>query len=270
MLAVTDLDKKKKAEEVEECKAETTDTPAVAEEEEKPRTSVTFAAGVPNEDNKDEDEEEKRKQEQAAKEKAERDKRKHDMFAPFFPILPEEPPKPSKLPRGASPLPDRTELRECGETLARLNWTSRMFSKKWQEVFWIRYGDTSVYFYRSKAEFEDWLTNWELTKRQRNSLLLRKLEFYDKKAFEKGIRGYKLSLLRGKKYNSEDTVLYHYKLMKQTDVGDKNIAAFAAGHMRGIIALRTAINDCIVKCPLHANRPLHDLMRQYSMNNQGY
>lgn len=175
---------------------------------------------------------------------------------------------PKDIPKNASPLPDRTQLKQSGYTLGKVS--SRMFSKKWKEIFWLRFGDTTMLIFDSKDDCEEWLTDPLLTKRQRNNLIRREYVFYDKKAMINGVRGYRLSLLKGKTHKQTEKLMYHYKLEKWTDNGVRNVGAFASEQMSEIIGLRATINECLVLCPSAGLRQMQNRMLQAQMNKQRY
>jgi hypothetical protein len=104
-------------------------------------------------------------------------------------------------PPGASPLPDFELVMHSGYVLARISFRTILI-KKWKQSFWIIYGDSQLMFFRSSADFEDWISNPYLSQAQRDFLVKLKIDFVgDMK--KQGVRGYQVTPPRLKNYNNK-------------------------------------------------------------------
>lgn len=97
--------------------------------------------------------------------------------------------------------------------------------RKWKQTFWIQYGPTSLLFFRTFADYDDWLNNPYHTLKAREFLVKLRVDFVGdlKKA---SVMGYQVTQVRRKPYG-RNTML-HFKLERWMDYGPTIAAAFAA------------------------------------------
>ena len=74
-----------------------------------------------------------------------------------------------------SVLPSYDRIRHSGYIMTRFSATS-ILTKKWRQNFWILY-EEQLCFFRSKEDFEEWLLNPHLSKKSRDVLMKRNLDF---------------------------------------------------------------------------------------------
>lgn len=104
-------------------------------------------------------------------------------------------------PPGASPLPDFDQVSHSGYVLARISFRTILI-KKWKQSFWVMYGSTKVLFFRSSADFEDWISNPYLSQAQRDFLVKLRIDFAGD-LNKQGVRGYQVTPQRLKNYNNK-------------------------------------------------------------------
>lgn len=122
-----------------------------------------------------------------------------------------KPPKPhglenslslaQKAPFGSSPLPNWELITHSGYVLSRISFRTILI-KKWKQTFWVSYGTSMILFFRSKADFEDWVSNPYLTTAEREFLVKLTVDFIQD-AFKPGVNGYQVTPLKLKGYNNE-------------------------------------------------------------------
>lgn len=164
----------------------------------------------------------------------------------------------SGMPSDSSAIPDSNGVLASGNIFLRSSLRTMVF-KKWQPSFWVRYGLTSLYVFRSQANYEDWLHNPKYNQKQRDHLIKVKVDFH-KEMTKRGLRGYKLTDIKLKTYDKKSLPMYHFKLEKWTDLGVNIAAAFAAPSIDDVHAVYDAIENCFKHCPYGGLRPIDDLL----------
>jgi hypothetical protein len=97
--------------------------------------------------------------------------------------------------------------------------------RKWKQTFWIQYGPTQLLFFRSFADYEDWVNNPYHTQKARDFLVKLRVDFVaDLK--KSSVMGYQVTQVRRKPYGKN--VMLHFKLERWMDYGPTIAAAFAA------------------------------------------
>ena len=67
-------------------------------------------------------------------------------------------------------------------------------------MYWIAYGNSKILFFRSKVDFEEWVSNPYLKKVDRNALVKMTLDFVNDLHMPH-LYGYKVTTVRKKGYN---------------------------------------------------------------------
>ena len=98
-----------------------------------------------------------------------------------------------------STLPSFEQVNHSGECMARFSLRS-MIIKKWRQSFWIAYGDNQILFFRSKIDFEEWVSNPYLTKTERDALVKLNVDFVND-LYKPSVNGYNTTNIRAKSYN---------------------------------------------------------------------
>eukprot|EP00577_Skeletonema_sp_RCC1716_P007912 CAMPEP_0113371500 /NCGR_PEP_ID=MMETSP0013_2-20120614/44_1 /TAXON_ID=2843 ORGANISM="Skeletonema costatum, Strain 1716" /NCGR_SAMPLE_ID=MMETSP0013_2 /ASSEMBLY_ACC=CAM_ASM_000158 /LENGTH=583 /DNA_ID=CAMNT_0000253349 /DNA_START=56 /DNA_END=1807 /DNA_ORIENTATION=- /assembly_acc=CAM_ASM_000158 len=124
----------------------------------------------------------------------------------------------------SSPLPKPNLVIHSGYVLSRISFRTVLL-RKWKQTFWIQYGPTQLLFFRSFADYEDWLNNPYHTQRARDFLVKLRVDFVSdlKKT---SVMGYQVTQIRRKPYGKN--VMLHFKLERWMDYGPTIAAAFAA------------------------------------------
>jgi hypothetical protein len=130
-------------------------------------------------------------------------------------------------PSNASALPNWKSITHSGFILARISARSKIM-KKWKECFWITFGESKVLLFRSKSDFDEWVSNPYLTQRQRNSLVKSSIDFIDDYDNDIHMLGYQVSENRMKYYNHQVEFLHQFKLEKRMVFGTLIAVAFAS------------------------------------------
>jgi len=104
-------------------------------------------------------------------------------------------------PPGASPLPNFDEVTHSGYVLSRISFRTILI-KKWKQTFWVSYGKKEILFFRSSADFEDWISNPYLSQGQRDFLVKLRVDFVED-LYKQNVRGYQVTNLRLKNYNNK-------------------------------------------------------------------
>ena len=104
-------------------------------------------------------------------------------------------------PPGASPLPNFEEVTHSGYVLSRISFRTILI-KKWKQTFWVSYGKNEILFFRSSADFEDWISNPYLSQGQRDFLVKLRVDFVED-LYKQNVRGYQVTNLRLKNYNNK-------------------------------------------------------------------
>lgn len=97
-----------------------------------------------------------------------------------------------------STLPSFGLVKHSGEVMGRFSMKS-MIMKKWKYIFWIAYGDNQILVFRSKMDFEEWVSNPYLTKSERDKLVKVSFDFVND-LFKPMVKGYSVTSVRKKNY----------------------------------------------------------------------
>lgn len=165
-------------------------------------------------------------------------------------------------PNGASPLPDFDLVSHSGYVLARISFRTILI-KKWKQTFWIMYGSSQVLFFRSSADFEDWVSNPYLSQGQRDFLVKLKIDFVQD-LNKQSVRGYQVTTQRLKNYNNK--MLHQFKLERWMDYGPTIAAAYASPNEREVKNLRTVFMELKKRSPQNSQNP-HDQAQQQNRGN---
>lgn len=148
-------------------------------------------------------------------------------------------------PPGASKLPNFDEVTHSGYVLSRISFRTILI-KKWKQTFWVTYGKNQVLFFRSSADFEDWISNPYLSQGQRDFLVKLRVNFVED-LYKQNVRGYQVTNMRLKNYNNK--MLHQFKLERWMDYGPTIAAAFASPNEREVFNLRTLISEMMKRTP---------------------
>lgn len=124
----------------------------------------------------------------------------------------------------SSPLPNPNLVVHAGYVLSRISFRT-VLMRKWKQTFWVQYGPTQLLFFRSYADYQDWLNNPYHTLKAREFLIKLRVDFVSdlKKS---SVMGYQVTQIRRKPYGKN--VMLHFKLERWMDYGPTIAAAFAA------------------------------------------
>jgi len=148
-------------------------------------------------------------------------------------------------PPGASPLPNFDEVTHSGYVLSRISFRTILI-KKWKQTFWVSYGKKEILFFRSSADFEDWISNPYLSQGQRDFLVKLRVDFVED-LYKQNVRGYQVTNLRLKNYNNK--MLHQFKLERWMDYGPTIAAAFASPNEKECVNLRTIMSEMMKIAP---------------------
>jgi len=140
-------------------------------------------------------------------------------------------------PLCCSSLPDYESITHAGYILSRISFRT-ILMKKWKQCFWITYGQSSILFFRSHSDFDDWLTNPYLTKNQRNFLIKLKLDLV-KDLDNDNVKGYQCTKIMLKAYRNQ--ILNQFKLERLMYYGSTVAAAFASPEKKEAKLLHSVI-----------------------------
>jgi len=165
-------------------------------------------------------------------------------------------------PAGSSTLPDFDLVTHSGYVLARISFRTILI-KKWKQSFWITYGGSQVLFFRSSADFEDWISNPYLSQAQRDFLVKLRIDFVED-VNKQGVKGYQVTPQRLKNYNNK--MLHQFKLERWMDYGPTIAAAFASPNEREVRNLRTVFSELRKKSP-NPNENNNNIRRPATANS---
>ena len=123
-------------------------------------------------------------------------------------IAPPPPPTPGRYqavylaqnsaPVIASPLPRYELVHHSGYVLSRISFRTVLL-RKWKQTFWIQYGPTLLLFFRTYADYDDWLNIPYHTIKAREFLVKLRVDFVSdlKKS---SVMGYQVTQVRRKPY----------------------------------------------------------------------
>lgn len=151
-----------------------------------------------------------------------------------------------EAPMGASPLPKADLVRKRGYVLARISFRTIVI-KKWKQAFWIQYGPHTMLWFRSEADFDDWLNNPYHDQTQRNFLIKLAVNFVHD-LYKPNVRGYQVTQCRTKAYGNK--MVRQFKLERWMDYGPTIAAAFGSYNPKEVDELREALVECMRNTPL--------------------
>ena len=140
-----------------------------------------------------------------------------------------------------SHLPDFNQIKHSGDCLARLSLKS-MVIKKWRQSFWIAFGNHTILFFRSRSDFEEWVSNPYLSPLERDELIKLNIDFKNHVRME-NVLGYKMSKITSKRYRG-DGYMNQFKVDKWYTYGPSVSAAIGSKNeieVRNIRRIMTAM-----------------------------
>mmetsp|Transcript_40164 Transcript_40164/g.94419 ORF Transcript_40164/g.94419 Transcript_40164/m.94419 type:complete len:1135 (-) Transcript_40164:269-3673(-) len=150
----------------------------------------------------------------------------------------------SSMGQDDSPL----QVLSSGPIQMRMSMKS-IFLKTWRNFTWIRYGSTTIIFFRSERDKEKWLrattANQSDKAGSHNSLIKLKVDLNDDVGKD-DITGFWATEINSKYYPKG--LMHNFKLYKWIDVvpsiGPSMVAAFGSDSIEDVILLRRAIVEC--------------------------
>jgi len=178
----------------------------------------------------------------------------------------------TKVQEVASTLPDYSDVKHSGELLARFSLKS-MLIKKWRPTFWIAFGKHQILFFRSRSDFEEWVSNPFLRMDDRNALVKLTVDFKND-LYKPGIKlyGYGPTGIKTKGYSREGQ-MFHFKLERWYSYGPSVLAAFGGKNTYEVRALHRIIAEMVRKAEYNIKNYDSDASRsslQGSENLDGY
>jgi len=149
-------------------------------------------------------------------------------------------------PTDAALLPQFDMVKHSGHCLARFSLKA-LVTKKWKPTFWIAYGDNRIIFFRSKNDFEEWISNPFLKKTARDQLVKCKVDFVVDLE-QPLVKGYSVSQICSKAY-SRDGYMRHFKLEKWDNFGPTICAALGGKNDIEVNCIRTIMKEMIEYSP---------------------
>jgi hypothetical protein len=143
-----------------------------------------------------------------------------------------------------STLPSFGSVKHSGDCLARFSLKSMMI-KKWKPTFWIAFGNHQILFFRSRSDFEEWVSNPFLKKEERDQLVKLSVDFVNDR-HGKNVEGYAISRLTSKAYH-RDGYMHHFKLEKWYSYGPSIAVAIGGkneNEMRNLRTVMAAMMEC--------------------------
>jgi len=144
---------------------------------------------------------------------------------------------------GPSALPSYSQITHSGHVSARLSPKS-LIMKKWKRVFWVTYGETTVLVFRSRADFEEWVSNPYMSEKEREELVKLRVEFKRSELDNLGVRCYRASALHSKDYGKSGTMCT-FKLEQWMHHGPVVIGAFASSSKPEVGSFQVICNAMI-------------------------
>lgn len=151
-----------------------------------------------------------------------------------------------QAPPGASPLPKAELVRKKGFVLSRISFRT-IVMKKWKQSFWVQYGPHTMLWFRTQADFDDWLNNPYHNQQQRNFMIKLAVNFVHD-LYKPNVRGYQVTQCRTKGYGNK--LVRQFKLERWMDYGPTIAAAFGSYDPKEVDALREALVECMRNTPL--------------------
>ena len=161
-------------------------------------------------------------------------------------------------PPGSSPLPKAELVLKKGFVLSRISFRT-IVMKKWKQSFWVQYGPHTMLWFRSQADFDDWLNNPYLMQTERNFLIKLAVNFVHD-LYKPNVRGYQVTQCRTKGYGNK--MVRQFKLERWMDYGPTIAAAFGSYNPAEVDALREAIVQCMRNTPLNGGIRATGAVRQ--------
>lgn len=149
-------------------------------------------------------------------------------------------------PADAAHLPQFDMVKHSGVCLARFSLKA-MIIKKWKPTFWIAYGDTRIIFFRSKSDFEEWISNPFLKENEQKQLVKMKFDFVADLELPL-MKGYSVSQTNSKAY-ARDGYMTHFKVEKWDNFGPTICAALGGKNEIEVNSLRTIMKEMIASSP---------------------
>lgn len=98
----------------------------------------------------------------------------------------------------SSALPKYELVYHAGYVLSRISFRT-VLMRKWKQSFWIQYGPTSILFFRSFTDYDDWLNNPYHTMKAREFLVKLRIDFVSDLK-KPSVMGYQVTQIRKKPY----------------------------------------------------------------------
>jgi hypothetical protein len=149
-----------------------------------------------------------------------------------------------KITQIDSPLPDPRNINGNGFVLAR---TSQI-TKLWRAIYWIRYGTSCIILFRSKQDFDRWISNPSCSEKKRASMVLRRIDFINDLS-KGGIKGFRQSKLKSKTGKRSGKEIYKFKVEAGSDSGVSTIVAFSSQSKKEVDLLRKSVEECLCNIP---------------------
>lgn len=163
-----------------------------------------------------------------------------------------------RAPPGASPLPKAELVRKRGYVLSRISFRT-IVMKKWKQTYWVQYGPHTMLWFRSEADFEDWLNNPYHDQAARNFLIKLAVNFVHD-LYKPNVRGYQVTQCRTKAYGNK--MIRQFKLERWMDYGPTIAAAFGSYNPKEVDDLREALVECMRNTPLNSGIRATGAVRQ--------
>lgn len=136
-----------------------------------------------------------------------------------------------------STLPSHGSVKHSGDCLARFSIKSLLI-KKWRKTFWITYGNNQILFFRSREDYEDWVSNPYLEKDDRNKLVKLNIDFKNDR-YAKTVKGYTITRIATKYYLSK--VMHTFKVERWHSYGPAVAVAIGGKDFDQVQNLRTIV-----------------------------
>jgi hypothetical protein len=120
--------------------------------------------------------------------------------------------------------------------------------KKWKQSYWVQYGPHTMLWFRSQADFDDWLNNPYHSQAERNFLIKLAVNFVHD-LYKPNVRGYQVTQARTKGYGNK--LVRQFKLERWMDYGPTIAAAFGSYNPQEVDDLREALVECMRNTPLN-------------------
>lgn len=172
-------------------------------------------------------------------------------IAPDPSNAPPPPPAPvaepaSSINRKYKRLPDPSLVGKHGYVLALTSFRTTAF-QRWRHMYWIQYGLHTVAWFRSEADFQEWLYNPHLDSKKRSELIKLAVNFAQD-LFKPHVNGYNATQRTKRRYGNHE--IHQFKLERFMDDGPPVEALFGAYHEWEVDNLREALIKCMRNTPL--------------------